>query len=115
MFPVPVNGQWSEFSSWTVWSKCSVATCGRGEMTRTRTRTCDDPAPAQGGDPCPGEATETEEEACFVPCGNFTIHTHLNTILGGGFPLGGTPPPSAFFLNCRKTGENRGLELTHFF
>jgi hypothetical protein len=49
-----VDGGWSEFSA------CS-ATCGPG----MRTRTCDNPAPANGGLPCAGE----ESERCNLgPC-----------------------------------------------
>ena len=45
--PVPIHGR---FSPWSDWSNCSV-TCGPGN--RSRTRTCTNPAPAQGGRPCP--------------------------------------------------------------
>merc|ERR1719187_1902616 len=41
----PVNGGWSP------WGRCS-ATCGGG----IRTRTCTDPAPANGGDDCRGDS-----------------------------------------------------------
>ncbi|KAK7454681.1 hypothetical protein BaRGS_00039564, partial [Batillaria attramentaria] len=42
----PVDGGWS---CWTDWGPCSV-TCGEG--TRTRTRTCDNPPPSNGGADC---------------------------------------------------------------
>ncbi|XP_052228764.1 uncharacterized protein LOC127842990 isoform X2 [Dreissena polymorpha] len=48
-----VNGQWSE---WSQWSECS-ATCGEG--TRFRTRRCNSPQPANGGDECRGAVNET--------------------------------------------------------
>ncbi|XP_078658305.1 angiopoietin-1 receptor-like [Branchiostoma floridae x Branchiostoma belcheri] len=50
----PVDGGWSP---WTNWSPCSVS-CGKG--TRTRTRTCDNPSPAYGGQDCEGAARETQ-------------------------------------------------------
>ena len=43
---VPVNGG---LSTWSAWSECS-ADCDGG--TRTKTRTCTDPAPAYGGNGC---------------------------------------------------------------
>ncbi|XP_063687572.1 uncharacterized protein LOC134820861 isoform X3 [Bolinopsis microptera] len=52
--PCSVNGQWSDYSAW---SDCSV-TCGDG--VRTRTKTCDNPAPAAGGNYCEGQGSETK-------------------------------------------------------
>ena len=40
-----------------MWADCS-ATCGSG--TQTRTRTCDNPQPSVGGDPCYGKSSETQ-------------------------------------------------------
>ena len=37
------------YTNWSVWSKCS-ATCDGGEMTRTRS--CTNPAPENGGKTC---------------------------------------------------------------
>ncbi|XP_060565047.1 hemicentin-1-like [Ruditapes philippinarum] len=47
-----VDGNWAP---WSDWSTCDV-TCDNG--TRTRTRTCTDPAPADGGLDCIGKMTE---------------------------------------------------------
>ena len=51
-----VDGNWSE---WGEWEPCS-ATCGGGEQIRGRT--CTNPPPAFGGQPCPGENEFGEEE-----------------------------------------------------
>jgi len=46
------DGSWGD---WAAWSTCS-ATCGGG--TQTRTRTCSNPPPSNGGLPCQGSNTE---------------------------------------------------------
>ena len=46
-----VNGMWTQWADDT----CSV-TCGGGSQTRTRT--CTNPAPANGGEVCPGKDSE---------------------------------------------------------
>uniref|UniRef100_A0A4W5JRJ1 Semaphorin-5A n=1 Tax=Hucho hucho TaxID=62062 RepID=A0A4W5JRJ1_9TELE len=51
-----LDGSWS---CWSGWSKCSV-TCGGGHYMRTRT--CNNPPPAYGGDICLG--LHTEEALC---------------------------------------------------
>ncbi|MFT7807873.1 semaphorin-5B-like [Arapaima gigas] len=59
--PCPVKGAWS---CWSSWSQCS-ATCGGGHYQRTRG--CNSPAPADGGDICIG--LHTEEALCNTqPC-----------------------------------------------
>uniref|UniRef100_A0AAY4BZR5 Semaphorin-5A n=1 Tax=Denticeps clupeoides TaxID=299321 RepID=A0AAY4BZR5_9TELE len=54
--PCPVKGLWS---CWSSWSQCSVP-CGGGHYQRTRT--CNSPAPTNGGDICIG--LHTEEALC---------------------------------------------------
>ncbi|XP_038068317.1 uncharacterized protein LOC119737785 isoform X1 [Patiria miniata] len=52
--PCAVHGGWS---GWGEWSACFV-TCGGGSVSRSRV--CDDPAPAWGGDDCVGEAVGSD-------------------------------------------------------
>ena len=47
------HGNWTE---WSKWSFCSES-CGGGITIRERT--CDNPAPYNGGDDCPGSNNET--------------------------------------------------------
>ena len=50
----PVDGVWS---IWADWAACSL-TCGDG--TQTRSRTCDNPAPSNGGADCVGSTDDTQ-------------------------------------------------------
>ncbi|XP_062620365.1 uncharacterized protein LOC134281944 [Saccostrea cucullata] len=56
--PVPINGNWA---AWSSWSSCSVAckTSSSSKGTRTRTRTCSNPAPKYGGTSCSGSSKST--------------------------------------------------------
>ncbi|XP_045160489.2 SCO-spondin-like [Mercenaria mercenaria] len=45
------------FTEWTVWTDCSV-TCGDGEQTRSRT--CTNPEPQNGGTDCVGDTQESQ-------------------------------------------------------
>ena len=60
---------------WTPWldGSCST-TCGDG--TQTRTRMCSNPAPANGGEDCSGEATE-EVDCNPQPCPGIIIHEKI--------------------------------------
>ncbi|KAL5251916.1 hypothetical protein ACHWQZ_G014899 [Mnemiopsis leidyi] len=51
----PIDGGWSDFGDW---SECS-AECGPG--TQTRSRSCSNPAPANGGAECDGDVSEVKE------------------------------------------------------
>ncbi|XP_059097746.1 coadhesin-like isoform X2 [Tigriopus californicus] len=57
-------GSWS---AWVPWSACnpSIGDCGDG--AKSRTRTCDNPAPRNGGDSCNGQ--DRDSLNCRVPCG----------------------------------------------
>ena len=54
-FDNPVDGGWSDDGDW---SECS-AECGGGKQYRTRT--CTNPAPANGGSDCVGSAHEFQD------------------------------------------------------
>ncbi len=57
--PIPVNGGWTDFGA------CS-ATCGGG----TQTRTCTNPAPANGGAACTGPTSQScNAQGCPGPAG----------------------------------------------
>ncbi|XP_053571495.1 SCO-spondin-like [Bombina bombina] len=59
----PVNGGWSH---WGDWSSCD-AECQGG--VRSRSRSCENPPPKNGGHPCHGEAMQME--SCNLhPCGD---------------------------------------------
>ena len=58
----PVDGGWSDYGDWSVCSK----ECGGGEQTRERS--CNNPAPENGGAECQGESVESRacnEQACI--------------------------------------------------
>merc|ERR1712243_344793 len=78
-----VNGGWG---SWGSWSACS-RTCGSG--TQSRTRSCDSPAPANGGDQCPG--TNITTTTCNTQCcavdgiwSSWSSWSNCSTVCGGG-------------------------------
>jgi hypothetical protein len=82
----PINGGWS---AWSSYGSCS-ATCGGG--TQTRTRTCTNPSPANGGADCTGGSSETRScntESCPVDAvdGGWTTWSSWGTCsltCGGG-------------------------------
>ncbi|XP_046331621.2 uncharacterized protein LOC124114874 isoform X1 [Haliotis rufescens] len=57
----PVDGNWTE---WTVTTGDCSASCGGGSRTISRTRTCTNPAPSNGGADCVGSATGDYSETC---------------------------------------------------
>ncbi|XP_041365652.1 coadhesin-like [Gigantopelta aegis] len=58
----PGNGAWGAWGD-KKFGSCSV-TCGAGTRTTTRTRLCDNPAPSNGGDDCPGSGKEETSDIC---------------------------------------------------
>ncbi|MGM0438931.1 MAG: Ltp family lipoprotein [Patescibacteria group bacterium] len=71
--PKPIDGGWSR---WSKWSECQInppdLECGesRVEGEKIRTRTCDDPKPAYGGEKCVGLSEETESCEIVYDHGN---------------------------------------------
>ena len=61
----PVDGGWSDFGKW---GACSED-CGGGKQQRSRR--CSNPAPANGGKKCDGDATE-ERDCNTQVCGGET-------------------------------------------
>ncbi|XP_060563781.1 coadhesin-like [Ruditapes philippinarum] len=98
-----VDGNWA---AWSAWSSCDV-TCGNGVISRTRT--CTNPAPRDGGYDCVGKSSETMTcrsgicpvnggwsgwgiwESCSVTCGVGIQKRHRSC---------SNPFPSALGLHC---------------
>ncbi|CAH1773733.1 unnamed protein product [Owenia fusiformis] len=65
----PIDGAWSVWPDWNDASVVCSVTCGGG--TKTRYRTCTDPAPQNGGAECPASDpdSETHPDPCNIdPC-----------------------------------------------
>ncbi|XP_046560080.1 coadhesin-like [Haliotis rubra] len=57
----PVDGNWTE---WTVTEGVCSASCGGGSRTISRSRTCTNPSPSNGGENCVGSRTGRYTEIC---------------------------------------------------
>ncbi|XP_078703551.1 SCO-spondin-like [Branchiostoma floridae x Branchiostoma belcheri] len=102
--PCPVDGG---VSSWTVWTNCSM-TCG-GVGVQVRTRVCNSPAPAHGGQPCTETLLDTKychTPECPVPGGwsVWTSWSSCTVTCGGGVShrarTCSNPPPAHFGPDC---------------
>ncbi|XP_045446433.1 netrin receptor unc-5-like [Melitaea cinxia] len=62
---VYVNGGWSD---WSPWAPCR---CGAQTSGRRRSRTCTNPAPANGGAPCRGLATQSDDDCLICQTGSW--------------------------------------------
>ena len=75
----PVDGGWSDWSDWSV---CSVSTCGQ-TGTQSRTRTCTNPVPQDGGADCVGSPVESQDCSASA-CTSSTISVVPSVIATGG-------------------------------
>ena len=69
---IAVDGGWSE---WSRFSECSQ-TCKGG--VKSRTRSCNNPAPLNGGSPCPGDYFETLECYTEIDCKSNKSDSKIN-------------------------------------
>jgi len=83
--PCPVDGIWNDWSDFT---QCPVS-CGGGDQSRSRS--CDNPAPANGGKKCvsgiSGERVEEEEESRRCNEAACPVRPKCKTIVDVGFIL----------------------------
>ncbi|CAG9560769.1 unnamed protein product [Danaus chrysippus] len=63
---VYVNGGWSD---WSPWIPCR---CGSQTSGRRRTRTCTEPAPANGGAPCRGQSAQSDDDCLRCQSGSWS-------------------------------------------
>ena len=92
-----VNGNWS---TWSAWSTCSVP-CGGG--TQTQTRTCNNPAPANGGANCVGSSTNTQNcnvQSCLPTCGGVGGSVCSASARGAGYTDKGATSDCAYCYAC---------------
>ncbi|XP_062508274.1 SCO-spondin-like [Corticium candelabrum] len=90
----PVNGNWG---NWNAWSDCSES-CKGGR--RSRTRSCNNPAPNFGGKSCDDPSTAAEEEPCNTQ--KCPVHGHWGTW--------GEWMPSCIQENCEDSIQKRRRE-----
>ena len=75
-----------DISPWSVWSSCT-RTCANG--TKSRKRTCSNPAPRYGGNNCSVLGTSAETTNCSNPC-----------------PINGGYSPWSVWSSCTRTCAN---------
>ncbi|XP_021353607.1 uncharacterized protein LOC110450424 isoform X1 [Mizuhopecten yessoensis] len=99
--PAPVDGNWSK---WQTWEPCSATCTRKGHPiptgTRTRRRTCTNPAPAHDGDVCVGK--DTEAKSCQP--------TSFCSVDGNWSRWGEWSQCS---ITCSQPGELTGIAFRH--
>ena len=90
-----VHGGWT---NWGTWSECSV-TCSDG--SRTRSKSCTDPAPLNGGNDCGGGKLET------IICENPLCPGNFQNYISGGSNAGreGRPRVQILLIACSFWGN----------
>jgi len=86
----PINGGWT---SWANSGGCQTAVCPDGKGKQTQTRSCTNPAPANGGAACSGDSTQTitcyETSFDTSTCYTANLGTQSSTKSGTGSGTGG--------------------------
>ncbi|KAK3106961.1 hypothetical protein FSP39_003994 [Pinctada imbricata] len=59
----PIDGVWSEWTAWAPATTCTK-TCDSGTQDHSRSRTCTNPAPQNGGTDCPGQYQAFDTRWC---------------------------------------------------
>ena len=82
-----VDGVWS---AWSPWGDCSVS-CG-DNATQHRSRVCDSPKPASGGQECPGADNDSQNCDDLKPCPGVCVgvHTCIHTVCNDHLSLTNT-------------------------
>ena len=62
--PIPVNGGVSEWGDWEAWTTCTATCYPGGTQTETRSRTCTNPEPKNGGADCSESLSESNSQSC---------------------------------------------------
>ncbi|XP_065068922.1 MAM and LDL-receptor class A domain-containing protein 2-like [Rhopilema esculentum] len=106
LFFEPVDGFWG---SWSSWSACSKS-CDKG--TRTRSRQCNSPRPANGGKKCKGAVTDTEK--CMRrTCTANKNYTNFDNGFGVWTNVQGRNDPLNWQRGRGKTSQYSGPQSDH--